>query len=117
MDRQFERQTPLGRFYGGILKDYPLARGGKASHSWLGLGNYEANAHKYERENALPEYALGLNFPAEKVLPNYYGEINTPLGLLFGGTDSEMQQATAGFQPNDRTNYYAQALINLLRGR
>ena len=59
-------------------------------------------------------YAAGLNFPDSTVIPNYYGEVNTPLGKVFGGTNDGNPNVNAGFQPNARTNYYIQALANLL---
>ena len=111
---KFFRETPVGNLYGGYLKNYPLARGGDLNSAWLGLGNNELIANNYNLPGQNPTYNLGMNLPNGAALPNYYGEINTPLGMLYGGTDDRNPNVNVGFQPNDTTSAYINALKSLL---
>lgn len=113
-DRSFVRETPVGNLYGGVLNNYPLKSGGDMSNAWLGLGDLEARANRWNFPGQNPEYAAGINFPDSVNLPNVYGEVNTPLGLLFGGTNDGNPNINAGFQPNDKTQAYINALSRLL---
>ena len=112
---KFFRETPIGNLYGGYLKNYPLAMGGDNSAAWAGLGDYELRANRLNRPGQNPEYAVGLNLPDNVNLPNYYGELNTPLGMLFGGTNDGNPNVNVGFQPNDKTLAYINALKSLLK--
>ena len=115
-DRSFVRETPVGNLYGGMLNNYPLKSGGNMSNAWLGLGDLEARANKWDFPGQNPEYAAGINFPDSVNLPNVYGEVNTPLGLLFGGTNDGNPNINVGFQPNDRTSAYMNAIAKALLG-
>ena len=110
----FYKETPVGNLYGGYYNNYPLKMGGDQSMAWLGLNDYQLRANKWNRPGENPEYAVGLNFPDNVNIPNYYGEINTPFGLLFGGTNDGNPNINAGFQPNDRTQAYMAALSKIL---
>lgn len=109
-----EAETPLGNLYAGYLKNYPLALGGTMSDAWAGLGDYEARVNRYDRPGQNPEFAAGMNFPDSVNLPNYYGEADTPLGKLFGGTNDGNPNINVGFQPNDRAVDYVNAVKRAL---
>lgn len=100
--------------YSGLYSKSPLVGGGDMSGGYAGIGDYELRGNVINQPGQTPMYAAGLNFPDSTVIPNYYGEVNTPLGKVFGGTNDGNPNVNAGFQPNARTNYYIQALANLL---
>ena len=114
---KFEKETPIGNLYGGYLKDYPLKLGGDNSMAWLGLGDYELHANKYDLPNQNPEYTVGMSLPDKLSPPGYYGELDTPLGLLFGGTNEQSPNVNLGFRPSDKAMAYVQALSNMLNRR
>lgn len=109
-----EAETPLGNLYAGYLKNYPLALGGTMSNAWAGLGDYEARVNRYDIPGQNPEFAAGMNFPDSVNIPGYYGEADTPLGKLFGGTNDGNPNINVGFQPNDRAVAYVDALKRAL---
>ena len=113
----FFKETPVGNLYGGYLNNYPLKMGGTDSAAWLGLGDYQARANMFNRPGQNTEFAAGLNFPDNVRIPDAYGEVNTPLGLMFGGTNDGNPNVNVGFQPNDRTQAYVNALARLLTGQ
>lgn len=129
LDREIN--TPLGKIdygydgdtvYGGITPniyggthsgDLPL--GGTHSGFWAGIGDYQLRGNNFNLPGETPSYSVGLNFPDNTNIPNYYNEVNTPLGTVYGGTNDGNPNVNVGFQPNEKTNYYLQALANLLR--
>lgn len=92
----------------------PLIGGGDMNGMYAGLGDLTMVANRIRKPEQNDMYAAGLNFPDDTNIPNYYGEVNTPLGLLFAGTNDGNPNINAGFQPNDQTQYYIQALASLL---
>ena len=61
----------------------------------------------------LPGYSL-----LGQYIPDYAKNVSTPLGdLAFDSNDQYANELNTRFTPNEKTNYYIQALANLLRGR
>jgi len=110
--------------YGGFTPNFyagggnsPLPGGGDESTAYAGLGDYQLRANRFSPQGENPLYAMGLNFPDDTRIPDVYKSFNTPLGELSLGTNDGNPNIGGSFQPNDRTNYYIQALANLLRGQ
>ena len=125
--------TPLGNFdygydgdtigagftpniYGGSYK------GDKAASFWGGIGDAQIRGSYFSPEltGGAPVYGLGIHGGGEfpEGYEGYYNEVNTPLGTLGYGTSDTYPSFGASFEPNAQTNYYLQALANLLnRGR
>lgn len=114
-DTVYAGLTP--NIYGGSYSgELPL--GGNNAGFYAGLGDYQLRGNSFTgMPNERDTYAMGLNFPEGTRIPDYYGEVNTPLGKIYGGTNDGNPNIGGGFEPNDQTAYYIQAIANLLRGR
>lgn len=93
----------------------PTMEGGNRSDAWAGVGDYQLRGSVINSPGQTPLYSVGLNFPDDTNIPDYYGELNTPVGTVFGGTNDGNPNINVGYQPNAQANYYLQALANLLR--
>ena len=113
-NRSFYKETPVGNLYGGAMGNYPLALGGNLSNAYLGLNDYMAIANKFSQPGQNPTYAAGLNFPDNVSIPDFYRQMNTPLGNLELMTNDGNPNIGAAFQPNDKTQAYINALARLL---
>lgn len=104
-----EKQTLLGKVYGG-KNSGKTATGLDYSTAYLGLdrgsGNdYSLRANRFGTDPnsgfTSPTYAVGLNLPQDTKIPNYWGEVNTPLGLLGVGTNDGNPNINASYVPSD----------------
>ena len=124
-----EINTPLGRLDYGYEGDTvyagltPNAYTGSYSDpqqgtAWAGIGDWDARASRWNTPTGT-NYAAGLNFPDNvDILPDFYKSVNTPVGTFGLGTNDGNPGIYADYQPNAQTNYYIQALANLLnRGK
>lgn len=103
-------------FYDKTSGELPL--GGTHNGVYAGVGDYMLALNNFNLPGQNPDFAVGLNFPRNTKIPNYYGEVNTPLGLMYGGTNDGNPNVNVGFRPNDTTTHYLKAIANLLnRGR
>ena len=103
----------------------PLVSGGSSSYetvdgtphvdetyaAWLRNGNRIGYLGRDFSPNAVT-YSAGIDNVGDPYRGVYDTEINTPLGALGYGYDGDTVGAT--FTPNEQTNYYIQALANLL---
>ena len=110
---RYEKETPFGRAYIGSSSG-ELPSGTSRSNFWAGLGDYRIDGGMWDFPDRNPMYNLGVSVPGGTPLPNYYGEFNTPLGLLYGGTDKGNPNINIGFEPNEKTTAYIQALAKAL---
>lgn len=83
--------------------------------------NFGIRANRWdagEVGNDRPIYEAEVDLPGKMNLPNVNLDktINTPLGELNLQTYMGTPDAAAFFEPNNKTNYYINALVNLLRG-
>ena len=82
------------------------------------LGDTLLQAGKYGNP-ANPNYFAGAFLPGDRqYIPDFDRNVNTPLGNLELQSNYDSPNTLdATLTPNARTNYYIQALANLLRGR
>jgi len=127
LDREIN--TPLGKIdygyegdtvYGGVT---PNVYGGsfnndKGAGFWGGIGDAQIRGNYFSPQatGGAPMFGFGIHgggdFP--EGYQGYYNEVNTPLGTLGYGTSDSYPSFGASFTPNERTQYYMQALLNLL---
>lgn len=127
-----ELNTPLGKLdygydgdtvYAGVT---PNIYGGshfddKMSSIWGGIGDAQIRGNYFSPEltGGAPHFGLGIHGGGE--IPDgyegFYNEVNTPFGTLGYGTSDTYPSFGASFVPNEKTQYYIQALANLLRGQ
>lgn len=116
----FFKETPIGNVYGGYMKNYPLSLGGDISNAYFGVNDLAAVANRYNFPGKNPEYYAGINWgtnaPGEFRLPDYYGEMSTPLGKITAGTNDGNPNVNVGFLPNDKTSAYMNAIAKALFG-
>lgn len=127
LDREIN--TPLGKIdygydgdtvYGGVT---PNAFAGsykdpQETHYWAGYNDYDVRAGKYNNDTIYgsnPMYYASLNLPENVNIPNAYKSAITPIGSFEFGTNDGNPGVWADYQPQNNTNYYLQALANLLR--
>lgn len=122
MDREIN--TPLGSIGYGYDGDTSYANvspamyanyvGGDEPTAWAGYGDYQLRASKWNTPTT-PNYAVGLNLPDNMdVIPDFYKSVNTPVGRVGVGSNDGNPGVYGEFQPNAQTQYYLQALANLL---
>jgi hypothetical protein len=85
-------------------------------YSRVNLGDTLLQAGEYGAPTDA-HYFAGAFLPGDnQYIPNYYNSFNTPLGQLELETNNDVANyLEASFNPNDRTQYYIQALANLLK--
>jgi hypothetical protein len=118
-----EIRTPLGDYTRVSNNYYPTPEGDPWSMNWAGISRGEAGlqAGSYGNPSA-PTYFGTAFLPGEsrygQYMPDFNKTLNTPLGSLNVESNYEIPNSiSADLTPNARTNYYIQALANLLRGR
>ena len=123
MAKRIEKDTPIGRYTKVYDNYYNTPNGEPWSMNWSGISKGEAglNAGSYGNP-AAPTYFGTAYLPGEEkigqYMPDFNKVLNTPLGSLNVESNYEIPNSVgADFTPNEKTNYYIQALANLLRGR
>ena len=122
MDR--EVNTPLGKVDYGYDGDTVAAgftpafyagkyNGADEQAAWAGYNDYDVRAGRWGN-NGNPMYYASMNLPDNYNIPDVYKGFNTPLGAVEIGTNDGNPGAYVDFQQNAKTNYYLQALANLL---
>jgi hypothetical protein len=118
-----EINTPIGK-YTRVSDNYYTGGDGQPWHqnySALDIGDLGFSVGSYGNPSA-PTYNADAFLPGENILgqyiPNFDRNINTPVGNVELESNYDIPNSlSASITPNARTNYYIQALANLLRGR
>lgn len=122
MAERKEVRTPLGDYTRVSNNYYRTSEGDPWSMNWAGIRNGEAGYQVGSYGNpSAPTYFQTAFLPGEERLgqyiPDFNKSFNTPLGNLNFESNYDIPNSIdAEFTPNTKTNYYIQALANLLRG-
>ena len=118
-----EIRTPLGDYTRVSNNYYTGGDGQPWSMNWAGIGNDNTALHAGSYGNpSAPTYFASAFLPGYdtplKYVPDFNKTINTPVGNLnFESNYDIPNNVSAEFTPNAQTNYYLQALANLLSRR
>ena len=116
-----EIKTPIGDYTRVSNNYYTGGNGQPWSMNWAGIDNNNAGLHVGSYGNpSAPTYFGTAFLPGSdtpyKYVPDFNKTINTPVGSLNLESNYDMSNTIdADFTPNAKTNYYIQALANLLR--
>ena len=120
MARKKEVRTPIGDYTRVSNNYYTNGNGQPWSMNWAGIDNGEAGLHAGSYGNpSAPTYFGDAFLPGYERLgqyvPNFNRAVNTPVGKLNFESNYDIPNSiSAEFTPNTNTNYYIQALANLL---
>jgi hypothetical protein len=111
---KFFKETPVGNLYGGYMQNYPRKGGGDDTSAWLGLNDYLARLSMVNSNNGNTSFHASVDMP-KQVLPDYFNEINTPVGKVGLATNFPHEPgAEINFLPNEQTQAYINVLKSLL---
>ena len=82
---------------------------------YAGLGGYEGSMTRVNDDNGNTSYHAGVDMP-RNILPDYFNEVNTPLGSGYLATNFPEANIEAGFMPNKNVSPYISALARALLG-
>ena len=110
--KRYGASTPVGDVYGGYGRNTDTDNTVR-DRAYAGIGDYLAALTRVRPENGNTSYHASVDMP-QKILPEYFNEMNTPLGSGYLATNFPEPGIEAGFLPNDKTQAYINALSRLL---
>ena len=117
LPRRTEVQTPIGDFTRVSNNYYTGGNGQPWSMNWMGVDRGDAGLHVGSYGNpSAPTYFGSAFLPGDsQYVPDFNKTFNTPVGSLNFESNYDIPNTIdADFTPNAKTNYYLQALANLL---